>query len=202
MAGRRTSVELHAMVLQKLPALALLAATLAACAAVDQIETSDPAALPAFQTFHIEEEQFTFATDITPEEGERISRQLRAAAVSAFSERGYREVAKADVLVILRAVSRPTLSAEGESGSAGGLHPVDTSVFDPGRPPPMAASELPPSGIGREGDLLLELLDPETRRSLWRARSSGAATTPSEALRKARATYTAMVAKLPRAAQD
>jgi Domain of unknown function (DUF4136) len=200
MAERRTSVEVHAMMLGKLSALALVAALLAGCASVDQIETSDPAALPAFGTFHIEEEQFTFATDISPEQRERVSKQLRAAAVSALSGRGYQEAAEADVLVILGAISRPTLSTEAESSS--GLHHVDTSVLDPGRPPPMPSAEMPPPVSGREGDLLLELLDPKTRRSLWHARSTGAATTPSEALRKARTTYAAMVARLPRAVQD
>ena len=57
-----------------------------------------------------------------------------------------------------------------------------------------------PAGTGREGDLILYLLDPKTQKVMWRASSNGAATTPSEALRSARATYAAMVAKLPRAA--
>jgi hypothetical protein len=83
--------------------------------------------------------------------------------------------------------------------SSGGLHAVDTSVLDAGRPPSMPASELPPAGVGREGDLYLDLVDPKTQRALWRASSSGSATTPSEAVRKARSTYSAMVARLPKA---
>lgn len=188
------------MVIEKLPALALVVAMLAGCAAVDPIVSSDPVALPAFKTFHIQDEQFTFATDISPEQRERVSGQLRAAAVSALNERGYQEAAEADVLVILGAISRPTLST-GVDSAGGALHAVDTSVLDAGRSPSVPASEMPPSGIGREGDLLIELLDPKTRRSLWHASSTGAATTPSEALCTARATYAAMVARLPRAAQ-
>jgi hypothetical protein len=101
------------------------------------------------------------------------------------------------MLVSLAAISRPTLNDD--SGSVGNpaLHPVDSSS-DPGRfgPP---GTEIAPSGVGREGDLMLNLLDPKTQRVVWGASANGAATTPSEALRHARATYAAMVEKLPKA---
>ena len=186
---------------RKLHACALCVAALAGCSSVDPIETSgNPAALPPFTTFHVYQEQFTFAADLEPAERERIAKQLRGAAVAALNERGYREAASnADVLVMLGAISRPTLSEESEARS-GPLTPVDTSVLDTGRPN-TPVPEMAPSGVGREGDLILELLDPKTRKSIWHASSTGAATTPGEALRKARATYAAMVAQLPKAPQ-
>jgi hypothetical protein len=188
------------MMRRKLTALAFVAALLPACATVDQIETSDPATLRPFKTFHVQQIQFTFATDITAEQRDRVSTELRAAVVGALNERGYREAAQADVLVTLGALSRPTLPEEAESAHSP-LHAVDTSVLDSSRPPSVSSSNAPPPGAGREGDLVLELLDPKTQRSIWHASSTGAATTPSEALRKARATYAAMVARLPKAAQ-
>ena len=159
--------------------------------------SGDPAALPAFKTFRVTQEQFAFATEISDQQREHISRQLRAAVVSALEGRGYQESSNADVLVALGAVSRLASSTAPES--SGALHHVDPSVLDSGRPPSMPASELPPAGVGREGDLYLDLLDPKTQRALWRASSSGSATTPSEAVRKARGTYSAMVARLPKA---
>ena len=185
---------------RKLFACALCVAVLAGCASVDPIETSgNPAALAPFATFHVYQEQFTFAADLEPAQRDHIARQLRQAAVAALNERGYREAASdADVLVLLGAISRPTLSDDDES-HRGPLNPVDTSVLDPGRPN-TPVPEMPPSGVGREGDLILELLDPKTRRPIWHASSTGSATTPGEALRKARATYAAMVARLPKAA--
>jgi hypothetical protein len=202
MAGRPTSVELQAMTLRKRTHFALVAALLAACTSVDNIETSDPAALPAFKTFQVQQIQFTFATDINSKQRERISKELRAAVVGALNARGYREAAPGDVLVTLGAMSRPTLSPEAESGRSQ-LHAVDTSVLDSNRSPSASSSATPPPpAVGREGDLILELLDPATQQSIWHASSTGTATTPSEALRKARATYAAMVARLPRAAQQ
>jgi hypothetical protein len=181
-------------------AWALCVAVPAGCASVDPIETSgNPAALPPFSTFRVYQEQFTFAVDLEPAKREHIAGQLREAAVAALKERGYREATDADVLVMLGAISRPTLPDENES-RGGGLTPVDTSVLDPSRPN-MPVPEMPPSGAGREGDLILELLDAKTRKSIWHASSTGSATTPGEALRKARATYAAMVARLPKAAQ-
>jgi hypothetical protein len=56
-----------------------------------------------------------------------------------------------------------------------------------------------PEGVGREGDLFLDLLDPRTQKVVWHASSTGSASTPSEALRKARSTYAAMVGRLPKA---
>jgi hypothetical protein len=198
MEKRATSADGVVMRLTQSSFTALLACLLAACASTDTIEMSgDPAALPPFKSFRITEEQFVFATEITPEQREKVSKELRAAAVSALEKRGYQEAANPDVLVALAAMSRPTLSPEAESAS--GLHHVDTSVLDAGRTftPPQA--ETPPSGVGREGDLMLYLTDAKTRKPLWHASSNGAATTPGEALRKARATYAAMVAKLPKA---
>jgi len=186
------------MMSEKLRAALFCAAVLTGCGSVDPIEVSgDPTALPAFKTFHVAQEQFSFATEISEEQRENISRQLRAAVVSALEGRGYREASNADVLVALGAVSR--LAPVTASESSGGLHAVDTSVLDAGRAPSMPAAELPPAGVGREGDLYLDLVDPKTQRALWRASSSGSATTPSEAVRKARGTYSAMVARLPKA---
>jgi Domain of unknown function (DUF4136) len=188
------------MTLKPFPTLVFVACLLPGCATVGPIETSgDPASLPAFRTFHVYEEQFVFATEISAEQRAHVSRELRQAAVSALNERGYREAADADVFVTLGAISRPVLDTGSESSSSR-LHPVDTSVLDTGRPPGVPESERMPSGAGREGDLILYLLDPKTHRALWRASSSGSATTPAEALRKARATYKAMVEQLPRAA--
>jgi hypothetical protein len=188
------------MMLKRFAMLAFVSFLLPGCATVGPIETSgDPAQLPPFRTFRIHEEQFVFATEISAEQRARISRELRQAAVSALNQRGYQEASDADVLVTLGAISRPTLNSDSES-SSGRLHPVDTSVLDAGRPIGASESQFLPSGVGREGDLILYLLDPKTQRALWRASSTGSATTPSEALRRARATYAAMVAKLPRAA--
>lgn len=185
------------------PILIGIVCLLPGCATIGPIETSgDLASLPPFRTFRIYDEQFVFATEISAEQRERVSRELRGAAVSALRERGYREAPEADVLVTLGALSRLTFPAEPES-SSGPLHPVDTSVLDTSRPPSTApASEIRPPGTGREGDLILYLLDPKTHRPLWRASSNGSATTPAEAVRMARATYAAMVAKLPRAADS
>jgi hypothetical protein len=185
------------MTLERLTVLVLAFFLLQGCASIGPIEISgDPASLPPFKTFRVHEEQFVFATEITEQQREQISKELRQAAVSALNQRGYLEASDADVLVTLGAVSRPTLGIESESGD-GGIKPVDTSVFDAGQPPGVPESDRRPSGEGREGDLILYLLDPKTKRALWRASSSGSATTPSEALRTARATYAAMVAKLP-----
>jgi hypothetical protein len=186
------------MTLAKLPALVFCAAMLAGCAS-DPIEQSgDPAALPPFKTFQLQKEQFAFATEISDEQREHVARELRAAVVHALEGRGYHEASDADVLVALGAVSRLTLSDDPGAGG-GPLHHVDTSVLDPGRPTVQPASEMLPEGVGREGDLFLDLLDPKTQRVVWHASSTGSATTPSEALRKARSTYAAMVARLPKA---
>ena len=189
------------MSLQRVTAVTFVACLLAACATIGPIEVSgDPAAVPAFRTFRVLEVQFAFATDITAEQVAKVSSELRAAAVSALEERGYEEAADADVLVALAAISRPTLDAQAGAGGGGALHHVDTSVLDSGQSFNPPQSEIPPGGAGREGDLLLSLLDPKTQKAMWQASSSGAATTPAEALRKARSTYAAMLAKLPRAA--
>jgi hypothetical protein len=158
--------------------------------------SGDPAALPPFKSFRIDQEQFVFATEISDAQRAEVSRKLRAAATSALEKRGYHEATNADVLVALAAMSRPTLPEE--SASSRGLHPVDTSVLDAGRPVSPTA-EIPPSGVGREGDLMMSLRDAKTGKSLWQATSNGAASTPAEALRKARSAYAAMAAKLPKA---
>jgi Domain of unknown function (DUF4136) len=188
------------MTLAKLSALALVSCLLPGCASIGPIEMSgDPAALPAFKTFRVHEEQFAFATEISAEQRAKVSSELRQAAVRALNERGYQEVSgDADVLVTLGAISRPVLNTESEA-QGGRLQPVDTSVFDTGRSDLPQQPEVLPAGVSREGDLILYLLDPATQRALWRASASGSATTPSEALRKARATYAEMVAKLPKA---
>src|SRR5688572_9528037 len=98
------------MPLQRSPALAVVACLLAACATTGPIEVSgDPAALPAFKTFRIQEEQYAFATEISAEKRAKVSTELHTAAVKAFEERGYEEADDADVLVTLAAISRPTL---------------------------------------------------------------------------------------------
>jgi hypothetical protein len=185
------------MTLKRPQVLVLVSLLLQACATVGPIEVSgDPAALPPFRTFRVHEEQFVFATEISAEQQARVSKELRQAAVNALNQRGYTEASNADVLVTLGAISRPVLSTESRPGD-GGLRPIDTSVLDAGRPLGVPESDRMPSGEGREGDLILHLLDPKTERALWRASSNGSATTPSEALRRARATYAAMVARLP-----
>jgi len=188
------------MILRKISTLALVA-SLAACSSIGPLEMSgDPAKLPPFRTFSVHEEQFVFANELSPEQTAKISAELRSAAVSALEKRGYQETkGDADVLVSLAAISRPTLPDTGGAGGNSSLHPVDTSVLDPGQSNgPQFYDQTP--GAGREGDLMLYLLDPKTKRVLWRASATGAATTPSEALRHARATYAEMAAKLPPAA--
>jgi uncharacterized protein DUF4136 len=187
------------MTLARSTTVALWVCLLAACG-TDPIQVSgDLAAIPPFKSFRIDEEQFVFATEISEQQRAEISRKLRDAAVSALEKRGYAQATTdPDVLVALSAMSRPTLPEE--SGSrGGGLHHVDTTVLDPSRPLSSTASEIPPSGAGREGDLMMSLRDAKTGRALWQASSNGAASTPAEALRKARSTYAAMAAKLPKA---
>jgi hypothetical protein len=200
---RPSSDGVGAMSLRK-SSIVAFCASLAACSSLGPLELSgDPAALPPFKTFRVHEEQFVFASELSPEEIARISAELRSAAVSAFERRGYRESSgNVDMLVSLAAISRPTLPEPGESGGNSALHPVDTSVLDPGQPGGPQFYDRPAGGAGREGDLLLYLLDPKTQRVLWQASANGAATTPAEALRHARSTYAAMVAKLPPANSD
>lgn len=188
---------------KKILGLVAGALMLAGCA-TDPIETAgDLAAVPAFRTFKVQEERLAFPDQIPDDQRDRITRELRDAAVGALEGRGYREVKgnePADVLVVLGAASRTTLSSAVEEDMSRHINPVDTSVFDASnRDTPNDAAESRPPGIGREGDLILYLLDPATQRSLWRASSSGAASTPGEALRKARSVYRSMVNKLPAA---
>jgi hypothetical protein len=187
------------MSFHKASMLMFVACLLAACAPLGTVETSgDATALKPFKTFRIHEEQFVFASELSPERSAKISKELRGAAVSALEQRGYQEVSgDADMLVSLAAISRPKLSDEPANGGATPWHPVDTSS-DPGRLFGPPGSDISPSGVGREGDLMLNLLDPKTQRVVWSASATGAATTPSEALRHARATYAAMVEKLPK----
>lgn len=183
--------------------LATVCLMLGACAS-DPIEMAgDPGALPAFRTFKVQEERYVFPDQITDEQRAKVSNELRAAAVGALQGRGYREVTgaePADVLVVLGAVSRTTMTEAVEQDLGKHINPVNTSVFDASSGNPSApVGEQRPPGVGREGDLILYLIDPATQRSLWRASSTGAATTPGEALRKARSTYRSMVRKLPEA---
>ena len=187
------------MSLHRVPTITFVACLLAACATIGPIDVSgDAAAIPAFRTFRVLEVQFAFATDLTSDQVAKISGELRAAASSALEERGYRQASNADVLVALAAMSRPIANAPAAAGG-GSLHHVDTSVLDSGQPFNPPQSENLPGDAGREGDLLFSLLDPKTQRTLWSASANGVATTPAEALRKARATYAAMVAQLPKA---
>ncbi len=176
---------------------------LAGCA-TDPIETAgDLTSIPAFRTFKVQEERLAFPEQIADDQRDRITRELRSAAVGALQGRGYREVTgnePADVWIVLGAASRTTMSAAVEQDLSKHINPVDTSVFDASsRDTPNEAADERPPGIGREGDLILYLLDPATQRSLWRASSSGAASTPGEALRKAQSVYRGMVRKLPAA---
>jgi hypothetical protein len=185
------------MTLARSSAVALLICLLPACG-TDPIEMSgDPAAIPPFKSFRIADEQLVFASEVSDEQRDKVSKQLRGAAASALEKRGYREATDADVLVDLAAMSRPTLSDAAGAGST--FSHVDPTVLDSSRSVTSPASEVPPSGVGREGDLLMSLRDAKTGKALWSASSYGAASSPSEALRKARSTYAAMAAKLPKA---
>lgn len=187
------------MILARSSAAALLICLLPACG-TDPIEMSgDPAAIPPFKSFRIADEQLVFASEVSDEQRDKVSRQLRGAAASALEKRGYREATDADVLVDLAAMSRPTLSDESSRGG-GSFNNVDPAVLDASRPVSTPASEVPPAGVGREGDLMMSLRDAKTGKALWSASSYGAASSPSEALRKARSAYAAMAAKLPKAA--
>jgi hypothetical protein len=177
------------------PAMVL---ALSACAS-DPIETSgDPAQVPAFATFEIRDENYVFSEPLSDEQLAKINSEMHSAAVDALQERGYKQASPADIVVVLGAVSRAMPPAE-EDDARRTIKAVDTRVMEPGRPdvPTAAADQDRQLGIGREGDLILYLLDPKTQRTVWRASSSGSATTPAEALRKVRATYRAMVQKLP-----
>ncbi len=183
-----------------LPFVCVLA--LGACA-TDPIEyAGTPASLPPFRTFKVAEERYVFPEQISPNQRDRVGPELREAAASALRERGYREVGKdetADVLVVLGAIGRTTAPTAVNEDQSRHLNQVDTNVFDgsTAEPPPAVGGEGP-VGFSREGDLILYLLDPNTRRSLWRANSSGSASSAGEALRKARSVYRAMVRQLPR----
>jgi len=184
---------------------ALAGALLLSACATDPIEfAGDATALPAFRTFKVQEERYIFPEQITDQQRRHVSAELRQAAVSALQSRGYKEAAAdvaPDVLVVLGAVSRTTLTPATEAELNKHIRPVDTSVFDAsaGNATSGNVGSDRPAGVGREGDLILYLLDPVTQRSLWRASASGSATSANEALRKARATYRSMVKRLPEA---
>ena len=185
------------MIAARSSAVALLACMLTACTAAPLEMSGDPATIPPFKTFRIDAAEFVFATDVTPEQRDQVSKQMREAAASALKSRGYREATDADVLVGLSGATRPVLSDE--SGSAGGLHHIDPTVLDTNRPVGSNSYEIAPSGVGREGDLLMTLRDAKTGKTLWAAAVNGAASTPSQGVRKARAAYAAMAEKLPKA---
>jgi hypothetical protein len=179
---------------------ALMLAGLFGCAGVDQIEMSgDPAKLSPFKSFRVQEEQLAFATAVSDAERSQVAAEIRTAVVRAMTDRGYTESGtNADVLVSIGAASRLTFNDD-VARKEGPIRNVDPSVVEAGRPTTSPAAEIVPSGVEREGDLFLYLLDPQTSRVLWRASTSGSATTPAEAKRRARASYSAMVAKLPKA---
>jgi hypothetical protein len=181
----------------KLLLLATGIATLAACAS-DPIETSgDARSLPAFSTFQVHDEQYVFAEPLTEDKRARISTELRLAAVEALKARGYRESTPGDVLVVLGAVTHAT-APEVEKQLQRGINAVDTSALDTSRPDlPMPRREDSAPVVGSEGDLILYLLDAKNQRTLWRASSSGTASSPAEAMGKARATFRAMAERLP-----
>ena len=185
------------MTLVRSSVTALLVCLLAACAAAPIEMSGDPATIPPFKTFRIDAAEFVFATDVTPEQRDEVSKQMRAAAASALESRGYRQASDADVLVDLSGATRPVFSNESES--AGGFQHVDPTVLDTSRPVGSNAYEIAPSGVGREGDLLMTLRDPKTGKTLWAAAVNGAASTPSQGVRKARSAYAAMAEKLPKA---
>ena len=172
--------------------------------AVDPIETTgDTAHLPAFRTFSVGEEQFSFPNAISEAQRVRVGKELRDAAVAAMQSRGYREATPGDVQITLGAVSRTTIADTSDPEARPHITRVDTSVLSPGSDSRAQQSDRDPlpAGVGREGDLVLYILDPATKRVIWRASASGSATTASEAVSKAKATYRAMVEKLPAAAQ-
>jgi hypothetical protein len=179
---------------------ALMLAALSGCAGVDEIEmSSDPAKLSPFKSFRVQEEQLAFATAVSDAERSQVAAEMRAAVVRSMIDRGYTETSSdADVLVSIGAASRLTFDDD-VAPKEGPIRNVDPSVVEAGRPPTSPTAEIMPPGVEREGDLFLYLLDPKTKRVLWRASTSGSATTPAEAKRRARASYSAMVAKLPKA---
>lgn len=184
------------LVIARVFALAIFA--LGGCATVDPIETSgDPGKLPHFSTYRVHEEQLAFATDISDEERAKVAAELRKAVVSALNDRGYKEDANPDVLVSLGAASRATFETIEQTDSR--VRNVDPSVVEAGRPTPVPEPDRLAADVRREGDLFFYLLDPKTKRVIWRASANGSATTPSEATRRARAAYGAMIAKLPKA---
>ena len=185
-----------------LRALALAACALVGCAGVDPIEMSgDPATLSPFKSFRIQEEQLAFATPISEAERAQVATEMRTAVVRAMTARGYTESTDADVLVSIGAASRLTFD-DNVAAKEGPIRNVDPSVVEAGRPTTAPTAELMPPGVEREGDLFLYLLDPKTKRVIWRASTSGSATTPAEAKRRARTAYSAMVEKLPKASAN
>ena len=169
------------MISARSSAVALLVCMLAACSTPALEMSGDPATIPPFKTFRIDAAEFVFATDVTPEQRDEVSKQMRAAAASALESRGYRQASDADVLVDLSGATRPVFSNESES--AGGFQHVDPTVLDTSRPVGSNAYEIAPSGVGREGDLLMTLRDPKTGKTLWTTRlpTTAADSSPSPA---------------------
>jgi hypothetical protein len=189
----------------KLTAFAVSIGLLTAGCATDPIQfAGDAGSLPAFHTFKVQEERYVFPEQLPADQKQKVGTELRQAAVGALESRGYREAAAnetADVLVVLGAISRTTTQTAVNEDENPHLNQVDTSVFDASanQSAPAAVGGDGPTGFSREGDLILYLLDPASKRSLWRASASGSASSSGEALRKARSTYRAMVKKLPQA---
>jgi len=181
-----------------------LALVLGGCA-TDPIQyAGNTNSLPTFRTFRVQEERYVFPEQLSTEQKDRVGNELRKAAVSALESRGYREVASndpADVFVVLGAISRTDVHTGIDEDDNPHVNQVNTSVFEnSSTQPPAAVGGDGPTGFSREGDLILYLLDPATKRSLWRASASGSASSSGEALRKARSTYRAMVRQLPQVA--
>ena len=71
------------MTLVRSSVIALLVCLLAACAAAPIEMSGDPATIPPFKSFRIDEAEFVFATEVSAEQCDEVSKQLRAAATSA-----------------------------------------------------------------------------------------------------------------------
>lgn len=179
----------------KLLATAAVGIALAGCA-TSRIETSgDASTLPAFSTFEIHDEQYAFVDPLSDQQRAKVSAELRQSVVAALTERGYREAKPGDVWVVIGVVTRDA-SPTRDQESARGINQVATDMSRPELALP-DTSQAP--YYGREGDLILYLLDTKTEKTLWRASSTGTAGSPSEAITQARATFKAMAEKLPMA---
>lgn len=183
--------------LLRVPALLSLAA-IAACVSIPPIDVAPPGvAPPEFETFTLVEPQLLLDRQIDEATKARLADELADAAREGLLAQGHREVqADPDVLVVVSAVSRINLPPSAERQR--NVQVFNPSVLDPNRTFENASITPPdPHGAGRDGDLILSVLDPATKATLWQAVAMGAASSPREALRNARATFKAMAEKLP-----